>query len=259
MKLSFFKKKENNILSNIKNNPLIDNNNIDNKNEIKLIISINEKDINKDIYFLDNINYNNEENEEDEEEEEEEEEKDDDDDDDEEDEEEEEEKEDEEKQEEYDDDYYYTFCKYEHNKINEMNKSNIDLYVNDIKYEFQKYFNFKKPGEFCIKIKFKFLIKDCGFMFYNCKNIIKIDLSNFNSSNVVNMEKMFFLCTNLININFLNFETKNVTNMNYMFFGCKKLKNIDLSNFDTQNVINMEYMFCDCEIIYPKCFIIVKT
>ena len=45
-------------------------------------------------------------------------------------------------------------------------------------------------------------------MFYNCKNIEKIDLSKFDSSNVVNMERMFCNCKNLETINLSNFETK---------------------------------------------------
>ena len=60
-------------------------------------------------------------------------------------------------------------------------------------------------------------MKDCSFMFYYCKNIINIDLSNFDTSNIINMERMFCGCENLIDINLSNFETKNVTNMSLCF------------------------------------------
>ena len=48
--------------------------------------------------------------------------------------------------------------KSEHNKLTEMNETNTDLYVNNIKYKFQKFFIFDKIGNYDIKIKLKFLI-----------------------------------------------------------------------------------------------------
>ena len=50
------------------------------------------------------------------------------------------------------------------------------------------------------------------------------------------MRGMFYGCKNITNIDLSNFDTKNVTNMSGMFFGFKNLINIDLSNFDTKNV-----------------------
>ena len=83
-------------------------------------------------------------------------------------------------------------------------------------------------------------------MFCDCKNLTNIDVSNFETKNVTNMQCMFCDCTNLINIDVSNFDTKNVTDMSCMFYGCNNLINIDLSNFDTKNVTNMQCMFCDC-------------
>ena len=42
-------------------------------------------------------------------------------------------------------------------------------------------------------------------MFAGCKNIISIDLENFKSEKVENMEYMFYNCNNLENINLLSF------------------------------------------------------
>jgi len=58
-------------------------------------------------------------------------------------------------------------------------------------------------------------------MFYNCKNIINIDLSNLNTNNIINMDRMFCRCENLIYLNLSNFETKNVTNMSLYFIDVK--------------------------------------
>ena len=45
------------------------------------------------------------------------------------------------------------------------------------------------------------------------------------------MSGMFYGCNNLTNIDLSNFDTKNVTDMNAIFYGCNNLTNIDLSKF----------------------------
>lgn len=98
-----------------------------------------------------------------------------------------------------------------------------------------------------IRLKFTKPIKDCRKMFNNCQNLIYIDLSHFDSSNVTNMSDMFYYCENLQQINLSNLNTKNVTDMSYMFCGCYNLETIDLSSFKTENVTNMERMFLSCK------------
>ena len=84
-------------------------------------------------------------------------------------------------------------------------------------------------------------------LFNECTSLEYLDLSNFNTSNVTNMEDMFNGCYKLENIIGINkFNTSYVVYMNKMFQDCKVLKDLDLSNFNTQNVINMEYMFNRC-------------
>ena len=50
-------------------------------------------------------------------------------------------------------------------------------------------------------------------MFYGCKLLNNIDLSNFNTQNVINMARMFYGCKNIKNINLSNFNTENVNDM----------------------------------------------
>ena len=45
---------------------------------------------------------------------------------------------------------------------------------------------------------------------------------------------MFIGCKSLISLNLSNFNTEKVTNMNMLFYGCCSLRLIDLSNFDTK-------------------------
>ena len=77
-------------------------------------------------------------------------------------------------------------------------------------------------------------------MFYNSK-AETIDLSKFNSSNIIDMNYMFAY-SKAININFGDFDTSNVTKMYGMFRGSKSTS-LDLSSFDTSNVTGMSYMF----------------
>ena len=47
------------------------------------------------------------------------------------------------------------------------------------------------------------------------------------------MSYMFFWCSSLNELNITNFNTNNVTDMDYMFSGCKSLKELYLTNFNT--------------------------
>ena len=66
---------------------------------------------------------------------------------------------------------------------------------------------------------------------------------------------MFSDCLELENLDLSNFNTLNVTNMQGMFNECNELKYLDLSNFNTSNVSNFKQMF----LILNKCLKIVKN
>jgi len=130
--------------------------------------------------------------------------------------------------------------------LKELNELNTELYINDIKFKFKKYFIPKNEGIYEIKLRFNINIKDCSFMFYNCYKIINLDLSSFDTQNITDMSYMFFGCNNITNINLSFIDTKNVINMSYMFKNCTNITYLDLSYFDTKNVKNMSHMFSFC-------------
>ena len=197
------------------------------QNEITLKLEIKKEDINKEIYFLDNINYV--------------------------------------------DDIIKE--KKPNSTLTELNETNVMLYINNNKYNYNKYFKPEKEGIYTIKLVFSVRMTNCVQMFHGCNNIINIDLSCFNTEKVTNMEYMFSGCINLKDIDLSSFNTDYVINMQYMFYNCKNLekidlsnlytgntknisgmfsgcnalKNINLSNFDTQNVIDISNMFYNCE------------
>ena len=83
-----------------------------------------------------------------------------------------------------------------------------------------------------------------GFGEQKIKNILELDLSNFDTSQVTNMGCMFYGMSSLTSLNLSNFDTSKVTNMSDMFYGMSSLTSLNLSNFDTSKVTNMYAMFC---------------
>ena len=81
-------------------------------------------------------------------------------------------------------------------------------------------------------------------MFQGCNELEYLDLSNFDTSNVTDMNHMFASCHKLKEIKGINkFNTNKVIDMNTMFGECNELQHLDLSNFDTSNVTKMNHMF----------------
>lgn len=100
----------------------------------------------------------------------------------------------------------------------------------------------------------------CSFMFVD-SNVHEIDLTEFDTTNIVNMDYMFLKAdlgdrlslgsttTTQINDadrNILTFNTEGVTSMSGMFKDCK-VKHLDLSNLRTHNVTDFSDMFYNCD------------
>ena len=94
-----------------------------------------------------------------------------------------------------------------------------------------------------------YLNTDSSEMFYSgydeqkIKNILDIDLSNFDTSKVTDMRCMFYGMSNLTTLNLSNFDTSQVTGMGCMFSKMSSLTSLNLSNFDTSQVTGMGCMF----------------
>ncbi len=92
-----------------------------------------------------------------------------------------------------------------------------------------------------------------GRMFYDCTSITWLDLSNWNTSNVISMQAMFYQCSGLVELNIKNWDTNNVTDMSFMFLRCNNLTWLDLGGWNTSNVTNMEGMFAACNNLEKVC------
>jgi len=126
-------------------------------------------------------------------------------------------------------------------------KENCEIKINNKNLPFSYFYKFKNKGKYIIQYSFTNLLTKADYLFHGCKSLVNIDLSNFNTQNVINIACMFNKCKSLININLSNFNTQNVKNIGGMFSKCESLINIDLSNFNTQNVTNMSGLFCGCK------------
>lgn len=99
----------------------------------------------------------------------------------------------------------------------------------------------------------------CSFMFVD-SNVHEIDLTEFDTTNVVNMDYMFLKADlgdrlkvnsstttqdNGADRNILTFNTEGVTSMSGMFKDCK-VKHLDLSSLRTHNVTDFSDMFYNC-------------
>ena len=90
----------------------------------------------------------------------------------------------------------------------------------------------------------------CYKWFYKCTNLTTIEgFENLNTENMTKMSYMFFLCRNLSSLDLTNFNTGNVTEMWGMFEGCEGLTSLDLTSFNTANVTDMDGMFEGCSTL----------
>ena len=106
-----------------------------------------------------------------------------------------------------------------------------------------------KTAYYYVETEKVYLNADSSEMFFSkygeqkIKNILDLDLSNFDTSKVTDISAMFYDLSNLTTLNLSNFDTSQVTNMQDMFYGMRNLTTIDLSSFDTSKVTRMRAMF----------------
>ena len=123
-------------------------------------------------------------------------------------------------------------------------------------------------------------ITDLSYMLNNCKNVTKVDFSEWDNSQVTSMEAMFQLtnldsnsiigglfekktnpnltnikamfckCVNIKeipNLNNLFYSKNNIKDIGMLFNGCKNLQKINGDKWYADNITNMSYAFNRCE------------
>ena len=80
-------------------------------------------------------------------------------------------------------------------------------------------------------------------MFQLCEELEYLDLSSFDTFNVIGMRGLFCNCLKLKEIKGLNnFNTNKVDNMYGMFAECNELEYLDVSSFNTSKVTDMDHI-----------------
>ena len=99
-------------------------------------------------------------------------------------------------------------------------------------------------------------VTNMSFMFDNCRNLTSLDLSNFDTSNVIDMRAMFSMWNvnlsttsygSLTELDLSSFDTSKITKMQDMFAFNINLQELNLSSFNTNNVTNMFHTFNSCK------------
>ena len=147
-----------------------------------------------------------------------------------------------------------------------------EVFINDIRQNVVNHSYYFNENDNFIELRWNNNINNTGYMFFECSDIIEIDLSNFDTSQVtdmscmfdgflsltslnlnnfdtsrvIDMASMFRSCTSLTQIDVTYFNTKNVKFMSCMFDFCLSLTSLNISNFDTSQVIDINGMFSDC-------------
>ena len=142
----------------------------------------------------------------------------------------------------------------------ENNKNKCRIIYNENEYELKNKLNIendKKNKILQITLKIIINITNMEKMFYSYYPhripLISVDFSNFDSSNVTNMNSMFSGCSLLTSLHGISsFDNSNVTNINSMFYGCSSLVSDsfpDILNWDTSKVEYMNHLFFNCSLL----------
>ena len=97
-----------------------------------------------------------------------------------------------------------------------------------------------------ITIRWNIQVTNCNSMFEGLNNIIRVDLSQFDSSKIKSFDSFFYNCKNLKSIIINNLETSYCQNMVGMFGQCPQLETLNLASFDTSKVTSFKCMFSRC-------------
>ena len=104
-----------------------------------------------------------------------------------------------------------------------------------------------KTGNLTIEISFNKKLRSLKHFFKDNKNLLKIDLKDFDMEEVESMESTFNGCSNLFEVDLDGVNSQNLIIMNNTFEKCKKLKTVNLSLKNTSKYLKMNNIFCDCE------------
>lgn len=79
-------------------------------------------------------------------------------------------------------------------------------------------------------------------MFYECKNIYEVNISNIAKNGINSTMDLFYGCTNLQTVYMKNWDLSDVNMLGDEFYGCTSLKTLDMENTILSNGLNGAYV-----------------
>ena len=76
-------------------------------------------------------------------------------------------------------------------------------------------------------------------LFKDCSNLLEVDLSRLDGSNLISHNSAFENCNNLEFANLTLSNGDKIESMDNSFNGCQKLKNIDLTRFEPKQNVSL--------------------
>lgn len=84
-------------------------------------------------------------------------------------------------------------------------------------------------------------------VFYDCYNLVELDLSTWNTNKVTTFASLFRNCRTLKNLDWIsNWTTAALTTIYETFAWCWNIEKLDLHNWDVSKVTNVSYTFHQC-------------
>ena len=130
---------------------------------------------------------------------------------------------------------------------NNLNNIPDEIHINNKNITNFNNINYLTEENNIIKLLWYKNITSSAYLFKGCTAISEIDLSYFNTSQIIDMSSMFEDCSSLASINFNNIIVSQVLNMNSLFSNCISITSLNLSEFNTYNIENMDKMFYNCQ------------
>ena len=127
------------------------------------------------------------------------------------------------------------------NDDNLLSSNNL-RHLNDISNKFHSLIN----GIIEIRISFNIPLTSVFQLFKDCLNLIEIDFSNLEGSNLENLNSAFENCDNLELADLTLINGEKIYTMNNLFNGCQKLKYVDLTGFKPKQNVSMQNTFKNC-------------
>lgn len=89
-------------------------------------------------------------------------------------------------------------------------------------------------------------VENMNYMFYGCRKLKALDVSDFDTSSATTMRFMFAYCDLVPELDVSKFNTSKATDLSYMFYHCVNVEKLDVSGFDTSRNMYLNGMFYDC-------------